>query len=275
MNVLIYMRKHKLESFGRVDHSGDPDYFIRFLDTASADESFQDYKKLTFRMLDLRPSERVLDVACGTGEDARTMASLVGPGGQVVGVDGSEAMILEARRRSQGKQLPVEFVQGDASKLDFPDDSFDVCRCDRSFMHIPDARQALREMVRAARSGGRILVYEVDFETLTIDAPDRILARKIVNTWTDGFRDGWLGRRILGMFKDLDLRNVTVVPATLYLQSELVRHTMGEETVERAKEVGVISKKEGEAWLAMLEERIAASKLFSTLTGFIVLGRKP
>jgi SAM-dependent methyltransferase len=61
--------------------------------------------------LDLRAGERVLDVGCGSGDAARGLAALVGPGGRVVGVDRSETMIREARRRLAGRALPVAFQQ--------------------------------------------------------------------------------------------------------------------------------------------------------------------
>jgi trans-aconitate methyltransferase len=70
------MDKHKLFGFTNVDQTNDPDYYIRFLDQASADESFQAYKRHSFALLDLQPGRHVLDVGCGTGEDARAMASL-------------------------------------------------------------------------------------------------------------------------------------------------------------------------------------------------------
>src|SRR5579871_6423644 len=99
--------KPKLFGFTDVDRTNDPDYFIRFLDEASADESFQAYKQHSFALLELRPGQHVLDVGCGTGEDARAMAQLVAPGGRVVAVDGSQAMIAAARQRTEGCSVPV------------------------------------------------------------------------------------------------------------------------------------------------------------------------
>ena len=58
--------------------------------------------------------------------------SLVGPTGRAVGIDASEAMIAEARKRSEDTGLPVDFVVGDACCLDLPDGSFDACRRERT-----------------------------------------------------------------------------------------------------------------------------------------------
>jgi ubiquinone/menaquinone biosynthesis C-methylase UbiE len=269
------MDKHKLFGFANVDQTNDPDYYIRFLDQASADESFQAYKRHTFTLLALQPGHHVLDVGCGTGEDARAMANLVAPGGRVVGIDGSQTMIAMARQRSEGRDLPVEFATDDAHRLDFADDSFDASRADRIFMHLDEPAQALREMMRVTRPGGRVLVYEVDFETTTVDLPDRARTRKVIQTWCDGFRNGWLGRHVPELFRAAGLQEVHITPATLWLRYPLAMQMIGPGTVERACAAGLLTVAEGEEWLQQLQEKYEAGLLFCTLSGFIVVGRKP
>jgi demethylmenaquinone methyltransferase/2-methoxy-6-polyprenyl-1,4-benzoquinol methylase len=68
----------------------------------------------------------VLDAGAGVGVDAIAVAPEVVPGGAVVGVDFSQAMVEEATRRAAGLDLPISFVQGDLHALDFPDVSFDA-----------------------------------------------------------------------------------------------------------------------------------------------------
>lgn len=265
-----------LRNFGNVDQTQSPEFFIRFLDAATADDSFQAYKRQTFALLEPRPGVQILDVACGTGDDARALAAMVGPTGKVVGVDRSEAMVDEARRRAEGSGLPVEFQPADALALPFPDGRFDACRCDRSFMHIPDPRQALAEMVRVVKPGSPVVVYEVDFETTTIDVPDRDVARRVIRVWCDGFRDGWQGRRVPNLFRDLGLDDLLIRPATLVMPYDGVANLMlGTETTRRAQAAGAVTAAEADAWLHQLEELHRADRFFATLTGFIVRGRKP
>jgi ubiquinone/menaquinone biosynthesis C-methylase UbiE len=268
------MTQHKLVNFGTIDQTADAAYFIRFLDTAGAEPSFQAYKRRTTALLEPRPGQRLLEVACGTGDDARELAKLVAPAGRVVAVDNSAAMVAEASKRAEGG-LPIEFHTGDAQKLDFPDNSFDGCRCDRSFMHIPEPRRALAEMVRVAKPGAPVVVFEVDFETLTIDAPDRKLARKVINAWTDCFRNGWLGRYIPGFYRDQGLADIRVEPHVLRTVGALVDEVFGAKTVTRARETGTLSELEATAWLAYLDDALKSGQYFSTLTGFLVSGRKP
>lgn len=268
------MDKHKLFGFSHVDQTNDPEYYIRFLDEASADQSFQAYKRHSFALLNLRSGQRILDVGCGTGEDACELARLVAPGGCVIGVDGSRGMIATARWRAEGCGLPVEFQVGDAHRLAFADDSFDASRADRIFMHLDSAAQALREMRRVTRRGGRVLVYEVDFETVAVDMPDRALTRRIINFYCDGFRNGWLGRHVPELFREAGLLEVQITPATLWLRYPVAMQIVGPATVERACAAGVLSSAEGETWLRQLQEKHEAGRLFCTLTGFLVVGTK-
>lgn len=269
------MNKPKLFGFTDVDQTNDPDYFIRFLDEASADESFQAYKQHSFALMDLRPGQHVLDVGCGTGEDARAMAQRVAPGGRVVAVDGSQSMIATARQRAEGCALPVEFQVADAQRLPFADGSFDSSRADRIFMHLESPAEALREMRRVTRPGGRVLVYEVDFETITLDLPDRQRTRQIVNTWCDSFRNGWLGRHVPALFRETGLEEIHISPATLWLRYPVALQMVGPTTVERACAAGLLTEAEGDDWLRQLQECYQTGTLFCTLTGFLVAGRKP
>ena len=94
--------------------------------------------------------QSVLDVACGTGILARTALARVGPMGRVSGLDLNEGMLTVAR----GLSMDIEWRQGDAEHLPFPDDSFDVVLCQSALMFFPDATRALREMARVYTPGG-------------------------------------------------------------------------------------------------------------------------
>jgi len=101
--------------------------------------------------------DRVLDIACGTGLVTFEAARAVGPSGQVLGVDLSERMIDAAERRAREKKLSnCCFSRMDAEILALPDSSFDVVLCALGLMYMPEPEQALREMHRVLRAGGRV-----------------------------------------------------------------------------------------------------------------------
>lgn len=107
------------------------------------------------RMIDLvdaRPGMRVLDLACGPGNISRRIAALVGPDGEVVGVDLAPGMIELARASGiRGARFEVM----DIENLTFPDASFDAAACGHGMQFVPDVDRALREARRVLRPGGR------------------------------------------------------------------------------------------------------------------------
>jgi len=269
------MEQTRLVDFGRIDQTTDPTYFIRFLDAACAEASFQAYKQRMIQLLDVQEGRRYLDVGCGTGDDVRALAGLVGSQGLIAGIDNSQAMIAEANRRAEGSPLRVQFQAGDALNLPFDAGSFDGSLADRSLMHIPDPLRAIAEMARVTRPGGSVVVFEVDFETLVIDAADRVLARKVAHSWCDSFRNGWLGRHIPALFQDVGLTEVRVQPHTLILTPALATLLLGPPTADKAVAKGILTPAEGRAWREHFEDLQRTGRFFSTLSGYIVAGHKP
>jgi ubiquinone/menaquinone biosynthesis C-methylase UbiE len=103
------------------------------------------------------PGERVLDVACGTGLVTFEVARAVGPHGSVLGVDLSGGMVETASLRASAQGCRgVGFARMDAQALALPDACVDVALCALGLMYLPDPVQALREMRRVLRPGGRL-----------------------------------------------------------------------------------------------------------------------
>ena len=107
-------------------------------------------------MAALRPGERILDIACGTGLVTFPAAEVVGAEGAVVATDLSGEMVdairLDAARRGLAN---LAFERMGAEELDLPDESFDVALCALGLMYVPDPMEAMREMRRVLVAGGR------------------------------------------------------------------------------------------------------------------------
>lgn len=262
--------------FSSVDQASDPMAYVRRLDSIGAQEFWRAVKRRTFTLLDVHEGNCLLDVGCGTGDDALALARMVGQTGRVAGVDNSAAMIAEARKRAEGTGLPVAFYRGDACRLDFPDESFDGCRAERVLQHLDDPQQAVAEMVRVARSGARIVLVEPDYGSLIVDGADPALTRKILNQRCAHFRSGKVGRRLPGICEKLGLTGIGVALLTLAstdIAREAERHQLGKYVAE-AQAAGVVSATEGAAWLADLEAAGAAGRYRHATTIFLVSGRK-
>jgi ubiquinone/menaquinone biosynthesis C-methylase UbiE len=105
----------------------------------------------------LAPGDKVLDVACGTGLVSLQAARSVGPSGRVLGIDLSGQMVEVATRRATSCGLAnVDFARMGGEALEMPDESFDAALCALGLMYMPDPAQALREMRRVLRPGGRL-----------------------------------------------------------------------------------------------------------------------
>lgn len=134
------------------------------------------------------PGERILDVGCGPGFYCLELLDDVGPTGSVVGVDSSPAMLALAARRCPGAEL----LPGDATALPVPDADFDAAISVQVQEYVADLGASLAELHRAVRPGGRVVVFDVDWATLSVHSEDPALSARVLAAW-----DGHLVHRSL------------------------------------------------------------------------------
>lgn len=115
---------------------------------------FRQWASIVADAAGIRAGQRVLDVACGTGVLAREAAARVAPGGSVVGLDRNDGMLAMARRMAPA----VDWKAGRAEQLPFPDAGFDAVVSQFGLMFFDDRVQAVREMRRVLKPGGRLAV---------------------------------------------------------------------------------------------------------------------
>ena len=151
-------------TYGDVDRSGDPAGAAAWMDEMATWPAVQAYKDRTVELLaDISP---LLDVGCGVGTDARALGA--------VGIDPSFTMTREALRRGG------VFLRGDVLALPVASGALGGVRTDRVLQHVDDATDALSELSRVLRPGGRAVLAEPDQTTLVIDGPDAELTPAIL-----------------------------------------------------------------------------------------------
>jgi ubiquinone/menaquinone biosynthesis C-methylase UbiE len=141
-------------------------------------------RRLVREALAARPGDRVLDVGCGPGFYCLEILDEVGPSGSVVGVDSSGAMLGLAGRRC-AEYPNVEFRESDATSLPVDDADFDTALCVQVLEYVEDATAGLAEMYRALRPGGRVVVWDIDWATVSIHSEDDELTRRVLEAWDE------------------------------------------------------------------------------------------
>jgi len=133
-----------------------------------------------FSLGTLNPQEKVVDIGSGAGFDSLIAARMVSPGGQVVGIDMTPAMIEKAKRAAQEIGINnVEFHQSYAETLPFEDGWADVVISNGVLNLIPDKFVALQEMARVLKAGGRLQIGDILVQKAVPES-----AKRKIDLWT-------------------------------------------------------------------------------------------
>ncbi len=118
----------------------------------------------------------VLDMGCGTGVVARTIARRPGFAGQVLGIDLSPDLADVATRLAteEGVGARVTFQVGDTRRLDFPDAAFDAVVAHTLLNHVDDPAAVVKEAARVLKPGGSVGIFDSDFSTLAFNHPNPV-----------------------------------------------------------------------------------------------------
>ncbi|MEE8551641.1 MAG: class I SAM-dependent methyltransferase [Gemmatimonadota bacterium] len=128
-----------------------------------------------------KPGETVLDLACGTGMVMRSLVSMVGATGRVVGLDISPPMLEVARAKVPTGAATVEFHEGSGTELPFEDGTFGLVTCQQGLQFFPDHAKGLSEIRRVLAAGGRAVISvwrELQLQPLLL-AIDGVVSRHI------------------------------------------------------------------------------------------------
>lgn len=235
------------ESFRNADGARRSD-LVRCLDFMNGTPFFQRYKKESWDALRISGNSGILDVACGAGFDVIELARRF-PGAEVYGLDPSKGLLELARERAQGL-ANARFIGGDSRRLPFGDGRFDAVRIDRSLQHISAPVDALREMVRVTRAGGRIVVAEPDWGTFFVYNGDLATGARIARFWEKSFANPYIGREAGVLLQRCGVENLDCRAHALIVRSGEAANIIFDLTrvTENCVAARLLTREEAQRW---------------------------
>lgn len=244
---------------------------IAYLDRVAATGLGRAYKGRMLDELGIRPGQTVLDLGCGPGTDLGALAGAVTVTGTVIGLDHDRTAVDTARART-AEQSNVTAQLGDLHRLPLPDHFADRARTDRVLQHVTDPAQALREARRVLRPGGRLVMGEPDWGTLTVDHPDSGLTSAYTQYVTDkAVLNARIGSQLARLAAETGFAVPTVIPVTpVFRDARAADKILGlERTTQRAVTAGYLTEEDAHRWL----NHLTAGPFLAAMTFYIIVAQ--
>ena len=234
-------------------------------------------RRIVRAALAARPGERILDVGCGPGFYCAELLEEVGPSGYVVGLDGSAPMLALAQRRCAGHRN-VDLLETDASVLPLEDASFDGAISVQVQEYVPDVGAALGELHRVLRPGGRAVVFDIDWATLSVNSEDGELTERVLRAWDEHLAHASLPRTLAARLRAAGFEDVRM-EAYAFAAPELDPETYGGALLPFIANFVTgrqeLTADDAERWLAEQRALGERGEFFFSITQFCFIARKP
>jgi len=228
--------------------------------------------------LALSPGDHGLEIGCGIGFLACEMAREVGATGHIVGLDNSPDMIAAAQKRAEREGLSdrLEFVVGDAKRLDFPSTVFDFVVAVQVYLYVAEIELALADAVRVLKPGGSLTVVDTDWDSCVWLTGDRARHRRVLDARLRELGQPHLAPELPALFRraGIDLVSVEVHPIlNLKYEPESLSAGLIESTPGIVTKYG-IDLAEAEAWANDLRSRTSEGEYFFSFNRYLFFGRR-
>jgi arsenite methyltransferase len=228
-------------------------------------------RALVYEALGAQPGDRILDVGCGPGFYVAELLEQVGPEGSVVGVDASAPMLAVAAKRSEG-HANASFLEGDVTALPVADADFDRVLSVQVLEYVADIPAALAELRRVLRPGGTVLLWDVDWATVSWHSEDPDRMERVLKGWDKHLTDPWLPRTLAARMREAGFEDVQL-QGHAFATDDVTEETYAGAMVPLL--AGYVGTDEAQEWAAEQRELQARGQAYFACIQFCFMGTKP
>lgn len=234
-------------------------------------------RRLVRAALAAGPGERILDVGCGPGFYCAELLEEVGAEGSVLGLDSSAQMLALAARRCEGHGN-VAFREADATSLPVEDASVDAALCVQVLEYVPDFQAGLAELYRALRPGGRVVVWDVDWATVSWHSADSARMTRVLRAWDEHLAHPSLPRTLAPAMRSAGFDHVDI-QAHSFATADFDPDAYGAAAVSMIRSFvpgrNGVSKDEARAWAAEQRELGQRGEFYFACLQFCCIATRP
>lgn len=235
--------------------------------------------KFYLDLLELQTGDKVLDIGCNRGDTEIFMVNNNPQIEKVVGIDIDQERLNDAKNKlkTNVQEEKIEFQKMDACNLEFEDGTFDKIICAETIEWVDKPKKAIEEIKRVLKPNGIGLVQHTDFDSQIFTTNQLNLTRKIINEFTDSGPDGTIGRKLLGLCKKANFKEITPLIYTVINEnfekdyySYQIAHMMKDWLINGE----IIEKEKLSNWLNDLKEINEKEDFFYSINRNLIICKK-
>jgi SAM-dependent methyltransferase len=259
-------------SYSDVDASRDPQALVGQLDVRAA--NLAAIKAEMRQLASVAPGDVVIDLGCGAGHD---LAELARSGHRAVGMDRSSVMLEHAQARLAATGVPAGLARALVEALPFRTGSVAACLADRVLQHVADPATVLAEVHRVLSPGGRLVIFEPDWGTFSIDLADSDGAQALSSCVAGGVAQRRIGLQLHGLlvragFTGIDCRQMPIGVTNL---ARLQQSASLDLALRRAVRTGLLSRDRAERLEQAMAQASAAGTFWASHNRYLVTAVRP